>query len=155
MTIQYFIKQLEMVWDGTPWYGLPFEKTLDDLNEDYVFKKETGFTHSIAEVLVHVNSWRQNLLEMLAGNGSFAILPDSELDWAGHVDEMNWTDILNETKSLHQTVLTALSNQSDDLLEKTVPEREYNYKYLIHGVVQHDIYHLGQIRQMYRYFERS
>ena len=30
-------------------------------------------------------------------------------------------------------------------LDRTVAGKEYNFRYLIEGITQHDVYHLGQI----------
>jgi len=38
-----------------------------------------------------------------------------------------------------------LQQQQDSLLIERVPERDYNFRKLLYGIVQHDIYHLGQI----------
>jgi hypothetical protein len=38
-----------------------------------------------------------------------------------------------------------VEQQTDDLLDKQVAERDYNFRKLFHGVLQHDVYHLGQI----------
>jgi uncharacterized damage-inducible protein DinB len=47
---------------------------------------------------------------------------------------------------LTQTKLVdVLQQQKDSLLVQTVPERTYNFRTLLYGIVQHDIYHLGQI----------
>ncbi len=39
-------------------------------------------------------------------------------------------------------------NQSDSILEDPVPGRNHNFRFLIEGMIQHDIYHLGQIGLM-------
>ncbi|MCR9251957.1 MAG: DinB family protein [bacterium] len=155
MSIKFYQQQFEQVWNGVPWYGIPFEKTLNDLKEKDVFKKDAGFTHSIAEVLVHVNAWRNNMLEMLKGNGNYAIEPDSELDWSKKVVDYSWKELLDETNALQSKLLDTLESTSDEILTQTVPERKYNFDYLINGTIQHDIYHLGQIRQMHRFYNKD
>jgi len=42
-------------------------------------------------------------------------------------------------------LVTLMDNLTDALLGKQVADREYNYRFLLNGIVQHDIYHLGQI----------
>ncbi len=155
MTIAFFKTQFEQVWNGVPWYGTPFEKTLKELNKAYVFKRGDGFTHSIAEILVHINAWRTNMLEMLKGNGDYVIDLDGEMDWSKKVEQHTWEELLAESTALQQQLLTLLDAQNDDILKQKVPGRKYNFEYLINGTIQHDIYHLGQIRQQFRYFENT
>jgi hypothetical protein len=37
---------------------------------------------------------------------------------------------------------------SDDRLSDTVPGRDYDFYYLFHGIVQHSLYHAGQIAML-------
>jgi hypothetical protein len=38
-----------------------------------------------------------------------------------------------------------LKKKEDAFLEEKVDYRNYNFRFLLNGLVQHDIYHLGQI----------
>ena len=38
-----------------------------------------------------------------------------------------------------------LQLQDDTILEQTVNGRSYNFRKLLYGIIQHDIYHLSQI----------
>ena len=39
---------------------------------------------------------------------------------------------------------------TDDRLKEAVPGREYDFYYLFHGIVQHSLYHGGQISMLRR-----
>ena len=39
----------------------------------------------------------------------------------------------------------AIEAQTDDRLRDAVPGRSYDFYYLFHGIVQHSLYHAGQI----------
>lgn len=45
----------------------------------------------------------------------------------------------------HHRLIVALERPDDSLLTKEVAGRKYNFRYLLHHIVHHDIYHLGQI----------
>ena len=45
----------------------------------------------------------------------------------------------------HDELVKELSTKDNDFLNETVPGSEYDYYTLIHGIIQHDIYHAGQI----------
>ncbi len=49
---------------------------------------------------------------------------------------------LDETQA---DLIAGIEKQTDDLLGQIVAERKYNFRKLLHGLIQHDIYHLGQI----------
>jgi uncharacterized damage-inducible protein DinB len=68
-------------------------------------------------------------------------------DWRT-LDETNknlWHEGLKKLAVLHNELVEVLQQQQDSLLTQTVPERTYNFRTLLYGIVQHDIYHLGQI----------
>ena len=45
----------------------------------------------------------------------------------------------------HLALRQALSRFPEDRLNETVPGKEFPFYVLIHGAVQHDLYHAGQI----------
>ncbi len=44
----------------------------------------------------------------------------------------------------------AIEGFADARLEEVVPGREYDFYYLFHGIVQHSLYHGGQIAMLKR-----
>ncbi len=38
-----------------------------------------------------------------------------------------------------------LSEKEDGFLSEEAADRKYNFRHLLHGLIQHDIYHQGQI----------
>jgi hypothetical protein len=45
-----------------------------------------------------------------------------------------------------EELITELEKREDDeFLEEIVPGREYDYYTMLHGILQHDLYHAGQI----------
>ena len=54
----------------------------------------------------------------------------------------------NAVKSLFKTkdeLAAAIEKFDDARLTETVPGRKYDFYYLFHGIVQHSLYHAGQI----------
>ena len=70
-----------------------------------------------------------------------------ENDWRtlDHSDATLWEKGLKLIEDTQMLLVRLLDNQTDELLKQQVPEREYNYRALLHGIIHHDIYHLGQI----------
>jgi len=52
---------------------------------------------------------------------------------------------LNRLQETQNELINLLEKQQESLLEKSVSERTYNFRKLLQGLIQHDIYHLGQI----------
>jgi len=53
---------------------------------------------------------------------------------------------LEQLKSTHKKIVELLNQKADDsFLGDIVPLREYNFRFMLNGLIQHNIYHLGQI----------
>jgi uncharacterized damage-inducible protein DinB len=56
-----------------------------------------------------------------------------------------WPDGVHRYHEVHNELSVLIEQQKDELLLQTVPDRKYNFRKLLNGIVQHDIYHPGQI----------
>ena len=143
------IDQMEQIHHGKGWIGVNFEKQLKGISEIDFFDQINGM-HSIAELISHLTTWRfETILKVKTGKGS---ITDS--------DPSNWKTIevlkdqgkekilLNYNESLLE-LLKLLKKKNDTFLAKlyydTDFKNNYPYSFLIQGMLQHDIYHLGQI----------
>ena len=73
-----------------------------------------------------------------------------------YFEENDWRDLDHDDKSLwkkglqcldetQSELIKVLEQQQDNIINETVPGRTYNFKKLLYGIIQHDIYHVGQI----------
>ena len=65
-----------------------------------------------------------------------------------HSDESLWKEGLDIFEQLHNELIVVIQQLKDEILSRTVPERTYNYWKLLYGILEHDIYHIGQIVYM-------
>jgi len=59
--------------------------------------------------------------------------------------DMGSTTLKNLFYESTVTFIHALENQDDTYLETRFQDTDYNFHYLIEGIIQHDLYHMGQI----------
>ena len=104
--------------------------------------------HTIWELTQHIRAWEGACLRRL--NGDPAQLPDSE-DWSdvGDYTEAAWEKTKQSLIETHQQLLQAISSLDDSRLDQPIindPQTTYSTVYVtLHGGVQHDLYHAGQI----------
>ena len=139
-------EQLKDAYQGDPWFGRSAKALLDDVNESTAFEKLSG-QHSIVELLWHMITWREFTISRLLKDGSQTLSYFEENDWRelDHSDHTLWQKGLKRLDETQAELIAAIEKQTDDLLQQTVAERKYNFRKLLHGLIQHDIYHLGQI----------
>ena len=151
--VRRFIHLLECSYSGPTWHGPPIRDVLEELSEETAFWK-LGNSHSVLEIVVHMVRWREYVLRLLSGNHNRAT--DSELIFPRieSPDEYDWTDTLTLLSKSQNSLLEALRHFPEDKLEDTVPgDRDYNWHYLLYGLLQHDAYHLGQIRFLTQHYK--
>jgi uncharacterized damage-inducible protein DinB len=145
--ISGLIRKMKSVYQGDPWYGEPIKKVLQDIDAEKVFNKPIPQAHSMAELLTHIISWRELLNKRLHGDDSFSVRQKESFDWK-RIDpdpKTAWENLKKALEINQQQIIDGLEQANDDLLKQKVAKRKYNYRYLIKGLIQHDIYHLGQI----------
>lgn len=153
MSIKKIIKEYNDIFNGQPWYGTSLMDTLNDISFDEVNVKIKNKSHSIAELLKHMLNWRLYFIEKLNGNKNYKIENDSNADWEKNLiikDENEWNDLMNELNESQKKLIGTLLLKSEDWLWETTPGEIFNNEYLVKGIMDHDVYHLGQIRLVHK-----
>ena len=145
--IESYIDRLDDAFHGNPWFGDSVLKTLESaIESDLNFSLPNG--NSIGQILQHIINWRRLTIQKVKGNAGFNIELNSKDDWdrSKEYSREGYLKLIEELKSSHNELIFLLRKKTEkDWLEKHVPGREYSYSFLINGIVQHDIYHAGQI----------
>jgi len=132
-------------YNGEPWYGKSICTLLLEVEEPWVHEQPNG-QHSIVELIAHIINWRQFAISRLR-NDENKLHYFEENDWQ-KIDRNHknvWSEKLHQLHHLQTEFMALLNQQNDALLDEPVPERSYTYRKLLQGVLQHDIYHLGQV----------
>ncbi len=142
--------QLRRAFSGGAWHGDSVSEILADVSAELAFRKPKGAAHSIWEIALHIAAWERVALQRLSG--PFEIKLNSEQDWppVPTCSPEGWNSALELLRSGHQKLLGALGGLPEAKLESVVPGTDYTYYVLLHGVVQHDIYHAGQMAVLKR-----
>lgn len=129
------------------WYGPSVVEALRDVTPKMAEMRLSTNTHSIAEIVYHMTSWRIFAVRKIQGDAEFDI-KTKDKDWKAIpiVDEFEWEAIQMELSLSQEELISELEKISNDaFLEEFVPGRNYTYYTLIHGIIHHDVYHAGQI----------
>lgn len=144
--IQNLIDTLEVTFDKEPWFGDSILAKLKTINYKTVNQKIDN-SNSIALLLKHMIQWRVFVIEKIQGNKDFDIKLNSEMDWPLVTinNEIEWFSLIEELKITQAKLVNLISEKSDDYLEEITLGKNYTNRILIEGIIQHDVYHLGQI----------
>ncbi len=144
--LKYYITQLQNIYDGEPWYGESLLDKLEPLEPSQAFALPIPGAHSIAQIVAHMLVWRRVLVEHLEGNTHFKPELDSPDDWnpASKLKAQGWEHLLVELDKNQQKLLSLLSLKPESWLDEPF-QNDQTYRFLLEGIIQHDVYHIGQI----------
>jgi Mycothiol maleylpyruvate isomerase N-terminal domain. len=133
--------QLTEFYNGGSWVTENFKTKVLSLEAADASVKIPGHSHSVAQLVAHLASWRNFAVQKLTGNSDFDITDNSAQDWPDN----EWKAVRAEFESYHEKLLSAIENFPIDQWVSTVPGRKYSFLFMINGIVEHDYYHYGQI----------
>ena len=143
--IERIIDQLERGFEGHAWHGSSMSEILGDINCEVAADRPLPDTHSIWEIVLHTTVWLRTVRERLQGK-PIAELPDHE-DWP-HVTDTScdaWEEALRDLRSEYELFREEALRWRDRNLGETCEGQRYTVYEMLHGVIQHNLYHAGQI----------
>lgn len=154
--IRRLVDQIERAHAGDPWHGSSLTALLEGVTVSQAASHPVPGGHSIWEIVLHVTGWTEEVRRRLAG--APAAEPERG-DWpaVGQASDARWRAALDGLHAAHRDLIGAVAAlPEDDLYKPTNDPRNRalgtgvtRYE-LLHGLVQHDAYHAGQIAQLRR-----
>jgi hypothetical protein len=112
------------------------------MNQKFIFTREIHNT----PLLNFYITWAEFCLKHLENAAANDILKVETRDWREIDPEKHtWKKGMEELKSIHQKIISILETKEDDFLKEMVPNRDFNFRFMLNGLVQHNAYHLGQV----------
>jgi uncharacterized damage-inducible protein DinB len=144
--IQAIISGLQNILEGQPWYGKSAYHLLEEIDEANIYIKPNHNSHSLADLLYHMLTWAEFTQNRIEKEPIPDIAAFEVSDWrliypAVH----NWQKGLAALKASHHKIIDLLQTKDDSFLEEKCDYRKYDFRYLLNGLIQHNIYHLGQV----------
>jgi uncharacterized damage-inducible protein DinB len=138
------LDQMDRAFSGDAWHGPSLMSLLDGLPAEDASKHAVANAHSIWELVHHIAAWNAIVKQRLEGE---PVEITTERDWppVWEVSEPSWKralESLAESRSRLRQVAMALR---DDQLDEKIGATTVSRYEILHGIIQHDLYHAGQI----------
>jgi uncharacterized damage-inducible protein DinB len=137
-------EQLLRAFEGNAWHGPALLELLQDVDAVAAATKPLPDVHSIWELLLHVAVWDDAACRRLAGEkwqpmgiANFPLVPKPSA--------AAWRKAVDHAKRTHNTLVKTVAALPESRLRDRVPGKKYDFYFMLHGVVQHELYHAGQI----------
>ncbi len=131
-------------FEGGAWHGPALLELVEEIHVDHAAAKPIAHAHSIWEIVLHIAAWQDAVLKRLNGE---AVDLNGDQDWPPVNDnsEGAWDEAIEWLKTGHKKLAQRIAALTDtDLLNK-VPGRDHTVYMTVHGLIQHNLYHAGQI----------
>ena len=144
--IRSIISSLQNTLEGHPWYGRAVYDILEEIDETKIYTKPNNNSHSLIDLLYHMVTWAEFAQKRMEKEPISDMAAFDATDWRS-IDpkEHTWAKGIAALKASHQTIIELLQTKDDAFLEEKVDYRNYNFRFLLNGLIQHNIYHLGQV----------
>jgi len=141
--VQRIADQLRRSYEGQAWHGPSLTEVLAGVTPEKAAAKPLPGIHSIWEIVRHVTSWAAVARRTVEGE-AYPVRLAAPADWPEATN--SWPAALAELDREEKALIEAVMGMTDARLEETVTERKgYTFYVLLHGVVQHNLYHAGQV----------
>ena len=136
--------QLRRSIEGEAWHGPSVLEILRDVGPELAMKRPIAKAHTIWEIVLHIISNQDLVRNRLKGDDS---PHEPDIDWPQVTDgsEKAWDNCINEIRRSLNDVNAALSGIDDSMLDKPILPGYSSIYITLHGLVQHNLYHAGQI----------
>jgi uncharacterized damage-inducible protein DinB len=123
------------------WYGPSLAELLAQISSELAAAPAVPGCHSISELLQHLLLWNERIRNTSDGNSLPPWQP--EKDWAE--PPIPWNELVSRWNQSRELLEEKIRNFPIKDLAKQVPGRNYPYETMFNGIVEHTIYHSGQI----------
>lgn len=144
------IDALQRSFDGPAWHGPSLEEALADVTAEEASYRPAADVHTIWELALHAAAWAGEVANRLDGN---APGEPAQGDWPEPDLEEGWEDAVQQVFSARDDLLAAMRDQSEEELDIMVGNADLDppvgtgfTRYgMVLGLIQHNVYHGGQI----------
>ena len=144
-TIEQIADQLQRTFDGAAWHGDAMLQILQHITPEQAASRPLPQAHTIWELVLHIAAWEEVLLKSLCGE-PYIMLHDED-DWPPVRDASAaaWMAAVERLNAITTQLVGAMRSFQESRLHETISGQNFTFYIAMHGVVQHNLYHAGQI----------
>ena len=142
--VHRILDQMDRAFSGDAWHGPNLMSVLDGISAEDASKHSIPNAHSIWELVHHIAAWNTISQHRVAGE-TVEVTTERDFPPVWEVSETAWKRALEQLVESRARLRDTVKALTDDQLESKATGPDYTRYQILHGVVQHDLYHAGQI----------
>ena len=144
--VERILDQLRRAYEGEAWHGPSVREALAGVTAAQAHARPVASAHSIWELVHHIAVWESVGRRRLEGDPAQIDISSPE-DWppADDNSEAAWEQAKAALDHGHQALVEAIRRIPESRLDEPIFDGMSTVYVTLHGVIQHDLYHAGQI----------
>jgi uncharacterized damage-inducible protein DinB len=147
--IERILDQLRRAYEGQAWHGPSVREVLAGVTAAQAHARPLANAHSIWELVQHIAVWESVGRRRLEGDRAQIDISSPE-DWPPPDDtsEEAWEQAKAALDRGHQAFVEAIQRVPESRLDSPIFDGMSTVYVTLHGVIQHDLYHAGQMAML-------
>jgi uncharacterized damage-inducible protein DinB len=141
---QRILEHYDRTMHGDAWHSHPVWQVLDGISAERAAMRPLANAHSIWEIVGHMAFWEEVAARRLGGlragleeDRNFSAMPEAT--------EVNWQKTLDQFRASNQAFREALQKLDPARLNELSAAGKRSFYEEAHGLIEHSVYHAGQI----------
>src|SRR6202034_530160 len=142
--INRILDQMDRAYSGEAWHGPDLKQLLDGVSAEDASKHPVPGAHSIWELVNHIAAWN-TIVQQKTKREPPQVTTGLYCPPVWEANEVAWKRALENLAESRVRLRNYVKTLRDDQLDEPIVREDYSRYVLLHGLVQHDLYHAGQI----------
>ncbi|SYZ72263.1 DinB superfamily protein [Candidatus Zixiibacteriota bacterium] len=138
------LDQLHRAYYGEAWHGPALSEVLKGVSARKAVLKPLKKAHSIWEIVLHIAGCEDYVRRLIEGE-KLKLTPEQDWPPIARTGEKAWQEALRNLKDIHDRLEATVRALPDEKLYDNIGDANQTAYHRLHGVIQHDLYHAGQI----------
>lgn len=143
--IERISDQLTRVFEGDAFHGPAIREILEGITAQQAKRRPIPNAHTIWELVDHIAGWQEEVTHRLKGRAATVLPPEQNFPAHTEGSEKAWKQSIDRLEESYRRLGATIREFPESRLGDVVSGRKYTFYGLMHGIVQHDLYHAGQI----------
>jgi uncharacterized damage-inducible protein DinB len=147
--VERILDQLDRAYKGEAWHGPSVRELLTGVTAKQAQARPLANAHNIWELVHHIAVW-ENVGRRRLGGDPAQIESSSPDDWPPPDDASDaaWEQAKAALDRGHEALREAIARIDESRLDEPIVEGLSSTYVTLHGIIQHDLYHAGQIAML-------
>jgi uncharacterized damage-inducible protein DinB len=142
--VERLLDQLQRAYEGEAWHGPSLKQILADVTAARAARRPLASAHTIWELVLHISAWESAVATRLGGR--YVDEPDEgDFPAVNDTSDAAWQATLDSLDATHHRLRDAVRAFDPERLYERLAEGKQTAYFAISGVIQHTLYHAGQI----------